>query len=81
MRLYFHGDYSMILQAIRLQYFLDMKIELLSHLISRNDVIATFQYLKGEATRRKGTDSLAESVVTGQGETDSNSKKGDLGWI
>jgi len=30
---------------------------------------------------KKGTDSLAESVVTGQGEMVSNIKSIDLGWI
>ena len=47
------------------------KIKLWGHLR------AAFQYLK-RGIRRKGTDSLAGSVVTGQGETVSNQKRGDL---
>ena len=37
----------------------------------RGDTRAVFQYLKG-AVRKKGTDSLAGSVVTGHRETVSN---------
>jgi len=37
----------------------------------QRDLVVAFNYLKG-AIRRKRTDSLAESVVTGQGEIDSN---------
>jgi len=36
---------------------------------------------KGEAVRKKWTDSLAKSVVTEQREMVSNEKRGDLDWI
>jgi len=33
------------------------------------------------AVRKKGADSLAGSVVTGQGEKVSNEKEADLDWV
>ena len=46
----------------------------------RDDLIVAFQYLKGGCIK-KGTDSLAGSVLIGQGEIVSNNKRGDLIWI
>ena len=41
---------------------------------------SSLQYQKG-TIRKKGTDSSAESVMTGQGEVVSNLMRIDLGWI
>jgi len=46
--------------------------------VLQDDLIAAFQYLRG-ATGKKGTDSLAGSIVTEQGEMDSSLKRVDLG--
>jgi len=44
------------------------------------ELIAACQYLKEGCIRRKGTGSLAASVLIGQGEIVSNIKRGDSGW-
>ena len=46
----------------------------------RGDLIAAFQYLY-QAIRSKGTDFLARSVVTGQGEMVSNLERVNLDWM